>query len=184
MSTPLSEKTIAFLVATEGIEQIELTRPWQEAQDAGATCHLVSTESGEVQAFEHLTAADTFSVDRVVGDVDVQDYDALVLPGGVANPDALRLDGDAVSFVKAFAEVGKPIAAICHAPWVLAEADVLGGRTVTSWPSLRTDLTNAGAKWVDEEVVVCDRGRGRLVTSRNPDDLDAFTKAMVDVIAS
>jgi protease I len=128
-----------------------------------------------VQAFDHLDKADTFAVDVVVADADVADYAGLVLPGGVANPDALRLDADAVGFVKAFFEAGKPVAAICHAPWVLAEADVVTGRRLTSWPSLRTDLRNAGAEWVDEEVVV----DGALVTSRKPDDLPAFCEQLV-----
>ena len=171
----LSGKTIAFLVAPEGIEQVELTDPWSAVEDAGATPKLLSTQDGEVQAFNHLDAADTFGVDQVVGDASVDEYDALVLPGGVANPDALRMDEDAVSFVRDFVESGKPVAAICHAPWTLAEADVVRGRRLTSWPSLQTDLTNAGATWVDEELVV----DGNLITSRKPDDLPAFCEALV-----
>jgi protease I len=176
--TDLSGKTIAFLVAPEGIEQVELTDPWAAVEKAGGTPRLLSTESGEVQAFNHLDAADTFDVDQVVGDASVDEYDALVLPGGVANPDALRLDDDAVSFVRDFVTSGKPVAAICHAPWTLAEADVLSGRRLTSWPSLKTDLTNAGATWVDEELVV----DSNLITSRNPDDLPAFCDALVSAI--
>lgn len=177
--TDLTGRTVAFLVATEGIEQVELTEPWQAVEKAGGTPRLLATESGKVQAFHHLDAADTFDVDEVVADADAAAYDGLVLPGGVANPDALRMDEDAVRFVKEFVESGKPVAAICHAPWTLVEADVLRGRRVTSWPSLQTDLRNAGAEWVDEEVVV----DGNLVTSRNPDDLPAFTEKLVELVS-
>jgi protease I len=175
----LTGKTIAFLVASEGIEQIELTEPWQTVDKAGGTPRLLSVESGEVQAFHHLDKGDTFPVDAVVADADPSSYDGLVLPGGVANPDALRMDDDAVSFVRAFVESERPVAAICHAPWILAEADVVRGRRMTSWPSLQTDLRNAGADWVDEEVVV----DGNLVTSRKPDDLTAFNEALVRLFA-
>lgn len=175
----LTGRTIAFLTATEGIEQVELTDPRQALEDAGATTVLVSLEEGEVQGFDHLTEADTFPVDVVVGDADVDDYDGLVLPGGVANPDALRMDDDAVAFVADFFDRGKPVAAICHAPWTLVEADVVRGRRLTSWPSLRTDIRNAGGEWVDEEVVVCDAGPNTLVTSRNPGDLPAFDDAAI-----
>ncbi len=171
---------VAFLVASEGIEQVELTEPWKAVEGAGGRPVLLSVESGEVQAFNHLDQADTFPVDVVVGDASVDDYVALVLPGGVANPDALRTNDSAVDFVKDFVASGKPVAAICHAPWTLAEADVLSGRTVTSWPSLQTDLRNAGATWVDEEVVVDEQGPGPLITSRKPDDLDAFSSALLD----
>jgi protease I len=171
--------TVAFLVAHEGVEQVELTQPWKDVQDAGATPILVSTTDDEVQGFDHLDEADTFEVDRQVGEVSVEDFDLLVLPGGVANPDALRLDDQAVGLVRAALERGTPVAAICHAPWMLVEADGVRGRTVTSWPSLRTDLRNAGATWVDEEVVVDREGAGPLITSRNPDDLEAFGKAVV-----
>ncbi len=175
----LSGRKVAFLVAAEGIEQVELTEPWQAVEKAGGEPVLLSPEAGKVQAFDHLDKADTFEVDVPVADADVADYVGLVLPGGVANPDALRLDADAVGFVKAFFDAGKPVAAICHAPWVLAEADVVSGRRMTSWPSLQTDLRNAGAEWVDEEVVV----DGALVTSRKPDDLPAFTEKMVELFA-
>ena len=175
----LSGKTIAFLVAPEGIEQVELTEPWAAVEEAGATPRLLSTQDGEVQAFNHLDAADTFEVDQVVGDASVEEYDALVLPGGVANPDALRMDEDAVSFIRDFVGSGKPVAAICHAPWTLAEADVVRERRLTSWPSLQTDLTNAGATWVDEELVV----DGNLITSRKPDDLPAFCEALVSAFS-
>ncbi|WP_030418791.1 type 1 glutamine amidotransferase domain-containing protein [Streptomyces sp. SCSIO 75703] len=165
---------IAFLTAPEGVEQVELTEPWQAARDAGHEPVLVSTRSGEIQAFDHLDKADTFPVDEVAGQTSADAFGALVLPGGVANPDFLRTDASAVSFVKGFFDRGRPVAAICHAPWTLIEADVVRGREMTSWPSLRTDLRNAGATWVDERVKVCDHGPNVLVTSRKPDDLDAF----------
>ncbi|NBM18853.1 type 1 glutamine amidotransferase domain-containing protein [Streptomyces sp. GC420] len=171
---------IAFLVAPEGVEQVELTEPWQAVIDAGGTPRLVSTRSGEIQAFNHLDKAGTFPVDETVGDASVDDYDGLVLPGGVANPDFLRMNGKAVAFAKSFFETGRPVAAICHAPWTLVEADVLRGRELTSWPSLRTDIRNAGGTWVDEQVVVCGKGPNTLVTSRKPDDLKAFCEAAVD----
>ena len=148
--------------------------------DLTGTPKLLSTQSGKVQAFNHLDKADTFSVDTVVSDADPSSYDGLMLPGGVANPDALRLDEDAVAFVKEFVESDRPVAAICHAPWTLAEADVVRGKRMTSWPSLQTDLRNAGAEWVDEEVVV----DGRLVTSRKPDDLPAFNEAMLELFTA
>ncbi|MBW3620800.1 MAG: type 1 glutamine amidotransferase [Actinobacteria bacterium] len=180
----LTGKRIAILCAPEGTEQIELTSPREALEEAGATTDLVSTDRGEIQAFDHLTPADTFPVDRAVGEASVDDYDGLVLPGGVANPDNLRMDGDAVAFVRAFFDAGKPVAAICHAPWTLIEADVVAGRTLTSWPSLQTDLRNAGATWKDEQVVVCEDGANVLVTSRRPDDLDAFNKHTVDRFAA
>ncbi|MDX3581781.1 type 1 glutamine amidotransferase domain-containing protein [Streptomyces europaeiscabiei] len=174
---------IAFLTAPEGVEQIELTEPWQAAKDAGHEPVLVSTKPGRVQAFDHLDKADTFSVDAVVGEAPAESFDALVLPGGVANPDFLRLDERAVSFVREFFERGRPVAAICHAPWTLVEADVVRGRVLTSWPSLRTDIGNAGGTWVDEQVKICDHGPGKLVTSRKPDDLKAFCEAFLDVFS-
>jgi deglycase len=178
MTAKLEGKTIAFL-ATEGVEQVELTDPWKAVAEAGGKPELVSTDSDQVQAFNHLDKADTFSVDRTTADASADAYDGLVLPGGVANPDQLRTDPDAVAFVRAFFEAGKPVAAICHAPWTLVEADVLRGRTLTSWPSLQTDLRNAGANWVDEQVHV-DQG---LVTSRKPDDLEAFCAKLVEEFA-
>ncbi|MEU2280476.1 type 1 glutamine amidotransferase domain-containing protein [Streptomyces sp. NPDC013178] len=174
---------IAFLTAPEGVEQIELTDPWQAAVDAGHEPVLVSTKSGEIQAFDHLTKADTFMVDEVVGEVPAESFGGLVLPGGVANPDFLRMDEKAVAFVRDFFEQGRPVAAICHAPWTLVEADVVRGRELTSWPSLRTDIRNAGGTWVDEQVKVCDHGPNKLVTSRKPDDLKAFCEAFLDVFA-
>ena len=181
MSTELSGKTVAFLVAPEGIEQVELTGPWQAVQDAGGTPRLVSTDAGTVQALNHLDKADTFPVDATVDEDG--DYDALVLPGGVGNPDFLRTQPAAVAFVKSFFESGKPVAAICHAPWTLIEAGVLSGRTLTSWPSLQTDLRNAGATWVDEEVHVDSTGGTSLISSRKPDDLKAFNAKLVEVFA-
>ena len=179
MAEELSGKTIAFLVANEGIEQVELERPWEAVESAGAKVELIAPQEGEAQAFNHLDKADTFDVDRTVADAEPSDYDGLVLPGGVANPDNLRIEDDAVAFARAFFEAGKPVAAICHAPWLLIEARVVDGRTLTSFPSLRTDLENAGANWVDEEVYV-DSG---LVTSRKPDDLDAFCAKAVEEFA-
>jgi protease I len=176
VSGELSGKKIAFAVGPEGVEQVELTEPWRAVEDAGGTPELVSTDKGSIQAFNHLDKADTFDVDATFDDADVEDYDGLVLPGGLANPDALRMDGDAIAFIKAFFDEDKPVAAICHAPWTLIEADVVRGRRLTSWPSLHTDLTNAGATWVDEQVVV----DGNLVTSRKPDDLPAFIDAVVE----
>ncbi len=169
---------IAFLVAAEGIERVELTDPWAAVEKAGHQPVLLSPETCEVQTFDHLTPAEKRPVDQAVGDASVDEFAALVLPGGVANPDALRTDENAVSFVKAFVESGKPVAAICHAPWTLVEADVVRGKTVTSWPSLQTDLRNAGATWVDQELVT----DGNLITSRKPDDLPAFNEALLKAI--
>ncbi|EST20019.1 type 1 glutamine amidotransferase domain-containing protein [Streptomyces roseochromogenus] len=172
---------IAFLTAPEGVEQVELTEPWQAALAAGHDPMLVSTKSGKVQAFHHLDKADTFTVDQVVGDVSADSFGGLVLPGGVANPDFLRMNDKAVAFVKGFFDSGRPVAAICHAPWTLVEADAVRGRTLTSWPSLRTDIRNAGGTWVDEQVTICDHGPNTLVTSRKPGDLKAFCEAYLDV---
>ena len=179
MAGKLDGKRVAILVANEGIEQVEMTAPRTALEEAGATVELIAPEGGQVQAFNHLDKADSFPVDQAVSDADAGSYDALMLPGGVANPDALRMDDDAVSFVRAFVESERPVAAICHAPWTLAEADVVRGRRMTSWPSLQTDLRNAGADWLDEEVVV----DGNLVTSRKPDDLPAFNEALVRLFA-
>jgi protease I len=179
MTEALSGKTIAFAVANEGIEQVELEKPWDAVRAAGGTPVLIAMEGGTAQAFNHLDKGDTFDVDTTFAEASVSDYDGLVLPGGVANPDTLRTDADAVRFVKGFVAAGKPVAAICHAPWTLVEAGVLNGRRLTSWPSLQTDIRNAGGTWVDEEVVRDDW----LVTSRNPDDLPAFGRALVDHFA-
>jgi protease I len=180
MATALQGKTIAFLAAPEGTEQIELTEPWRAIEQAGGRPRLVSTASGKIQGFNHLDKADTFEVDATVDEVSPGEFDGLVLPGGVANPDYLRTQPKAVAFAKGFFDAGKPAAVICHAPWTLVEADVVRGRRLTSWPSLRTDLRNAGAHWVDEEVVVDDSGPNVLVTSRKPDDLKAFCQAAVE----
>jgi len=178
MHNILSEKKIAFL-ATDGFEQVELTKPWDAIKDAGAEVVLISLKSGKIRGFNHDEKADQFTVDKTVEDVSASDFDGLVLPGGVFNPDALRVNKDAVSFVRDFFTQHKPVAAVCHGPWMLIEADVVRGRRVTSWPSLQTDLKNAGATWVDEECV-CDRG---LVTSRNPDDLPAFCDKAIEEFA-
>ena len=175
MADKLQGKTIAIL-ATEGVEQIELTEPRKAVEAEGATVELLSLEAGDFQGFDHLDKGETFTADKAVADADVDDYDGLILPGGVANPDFLRADQDAVSFVRDFVASKKPLGVICHGPWTLVEADVLKGRTLTSWPSLQTDLRNAGATWVDEEVHV-DQG---LVSSRNPDDLPAFCAKIVE----
>jgi deglycase len=175
----LSGKKVAFLVAAEGIERVELTEPWKAVSEAGAKPVLLSLEEGEVQTFNHLDRAERLPVDRTVASASVADYDALVLPGGVANPDALRMDKEAVAFVRDFVESGKVVAAICHAPWTLVEADVVRGRKLTSWPSLQTDLRNAGAEWHDQKVVV----DGNLITSRNPHDLPAFTGQLLESLA-
>ena len=175
----LNGKRIAFLTANEGVEQVELTQPLEAVRGAGAEAELIAPEAGEVQAFNHLDKGDKFPVDQRLADADASHFDALVLPGGVANPDQLRMKSEAVEFVRAFFEAGKPVAAICHAPWTLIEAGVVRGRTLTSFPSLQTDLRNAGAEWVDEEVHV-DEG---LVTSRKPDDLEAFCAKAVEEFA-
>jgi protease I len=174
----LRGKRVAFLMANEGVEQIELTEPLEAVRQAGAEVELLAPEAGEIQGFNHLDKGDTFEAEEAVGDADPEQFDALVLPGGVANPDQLRTKPEAVEFVRSFFETGKPVGVICHGPWTLVEADVVRGRTLTSWPSLQTDLRNAGAEWVDEEVHV-DQG---LVSSRKPDDLEAFCAKVVEEI--
>lgn len=175
----LNGKKIAFLFAPEGVEQVELTEPWSAVEKEGGQPVLVIGGDGNtVQGFNHLDKGDTFDADLPVSRAGVEDYDGLVLPGGVANPDALRMNPEAVRFVKAFVQTGKPVAVICHGPWTLIEAGVVTGRTVTSWPSVQTDLKNAGAHWVDQEVVVDTNGPGPLISSRKPGDLPAFTKAI------
>jgi protease I len=184
MADRLSGTEIAFLVANEGVEQVELTEPWQAVEAAGGHPVLVAPKAGEVQAFNHLDRADTFPVDLAVEEADTDRFAGLVLPGGVANPDQLRLDDRAVRFARSFFDAGKPVAAICHAPWTLIEADVVRNREVTSWPSLETDLINAGAIWVDREVVVDRNGPNTLVTSRRPRDLPAFEEAALGAFAA
>ena len=174
----LDGKKIAFL-ATDGVEQVELTKPWEAVKDAGAEAELLSLDDGQIQGFEHLDHGEKFAVDKKVSDANAADYAGLVLPGGVANPDFLRVDDNVRRFVRAFFEAGKPVAAICHGPWTLIDAGVAKGLTLTSWPSLKTDLENAGATWVDEEVHV-DRG---LTTLRKPDDLPAFCDKIVEELA-
>ena len=179
MAGELNGKKIAFLVAQEGIEEVELTRPWQAVKDAGGSPELVAPEDGEVQAFEHLDKSSKYPVDKSLDEAQAGDYDGLVLPGGVANPDQLRTDERALDFVREIFSTGKPVGVICHGPWTLVEADLVRGRKLTSWPSLQTDIRNAGGEWVDEQVVV-DQG---LVSSRKPDDLDAFCAKIVEEFA-
>ena len=179
MTDQLAGKRVAFMMANEGVEQVELTEPWDAVSDAGAEPVLIAPLDGTVQAFDHLDRGDVFTVDITVSAADPTHYDALVLPGGVANPDQLRGDADAVEFVRQFVGSGRPVAAICHAPWTLVEAGATKGRRLTSWPSLRTDLCNAGATWVDQSVVV----DGNLITSRKPDDLPAFCQALIDAVS-
>lgn len=174
----LKGKTIAFL-ATDGVEQVELTQPWEAIAAAGAKVTLVSLDKGKIQGVHHDKKGDLFNVDATVDEASAEDYDGLVLPGGVFNPDALRTNAAAVDFVRDFFKQHKPVAAICHGPWMLVEANVVEGRKVTSWPSIKTDLENAGAKWVDQQCV-CDEG---LVTSRKPDDLDAFCEKAIEEFA-
>lgn len=183
MANELQEMRIAFLVANEGVEQVEFTTPWEAVRDAGATPVLIAPKPGKAQAFNHLDKADALNVERTTSEISVGDYDAMILPGGVANPDQLRLDEPAVNFVRQMFEAGKPAAVICHGPWTLVEADVVRNRTLTSWPSLRTDIRNAGGTWVDEEVQVCTAGPNVLVTSRKPDDLPAFCDKMIEVFS-
>ncbi|SMH57957.1 type 1 glutamine amidotransferase domain-containing protein [Azospirillum agricola] len=178
MAQNLTGKTVAVL-ATDGFEQVELTEPVKALRDAGATVHVVAPKSGRIQGWNHHDKGDMVAVDTVLDQADAGRYDALMLPGGVINPDALRLEPKAIDFIRSFAQAGKPIAAICHGPWTLIDAGAVKGRRVTSWPSLKTDLTNAGATWVDETVVT-DRG---LVTSRKPDDLAAFCPKMIEEFA-
>jgi protease I len=179
MAATLQGKKIAIL-ATDGVEQVELTEPRKALEDAGAQTELVSLDDGEIQGFNHLDHGDTLKVDRKVSDASADDYDGLLIPGGVANGDFLRADEDAVRFTADFARAHKPIASICHGPWVLVEAGILKGRTITSWPSLATDVRNAGGTWVDEEVHVDTDPPTRLVTSRKPDDIPAFTAKAIE----
>ncbi len=174
----INGKRIAFL-ATNGVEQVELTEPWDAVKAAGGEPELISINAGQIQGMNHDEKADKFEIDKTVDEVMADDYDGLVLPGGVANPDTLRTHEEAVDFVRDFFRQGKPVAAICHGPWMLVEADVIEGRMLTSWPSLKTDIRNAGGNWLDEEVVV----DGGLVTSRKPDDLRAFCSKTIEEFA-
>lgn len=184
MTTELDGRTYAFLCANSGVEQVELTEPWRRITEAGGTPVLVAPEGGRVQAFESdVNEADTFDVDTTLADASVDAFDGLVLPGGTTNPDQLRLDPSAVELVRAFVAAAKPVAAICHGPWMLVEADVVGGKTLTSWPSLQTDIRNAGGNWVDQQEFTCGAEGWTLVTSRKPDDLDAFCGAAVHAFA-
>jgi len=178
MQQNLKGKRVAIL-ATDGFEQVELTEPRKALEQAGATTEVIAPKSGEIRGWKSKDWGDTVKVDKALSNAKPGDYDALVLPGGVSNPDHLRMDEHAVQFVKQFAQSGKPVAAICHGPWTLIEAGVVKGHTMTSWPSLKTDLKNAGANWVDKEVVM----EGNFITSRKPDDIPAFSKKVIEEIA-
>lgn len=179
MAEELSRGRVAFMVANEGVEEVELTEPWRAVEDAGGRPTLIATNAGKVQAFRHLDKSSTYDVDLTTAEADPDAFDALVLPGGVANPDELRTDDDAVDFIREFVASGRPVASICHGPWTLIEAGAAEGRRMTSWPSLETDLRNAGAEWVDEPVVV----DGSLITSRKPDDLPQFCEQLLAALA-
>jgi protease I len=181
MANKLNGKKVAFLAANEGVEQIELTKPWEAVEAAGGEPVLIAPETGGVQAFNHLDKGDVFQATLATSDLDVAAYAGVVLPGGVANPDQLRTDQAAVQFLRQWTGTGRPVAAICHGPWTLVEADAVRGKTLTSWPSLQTDIRNAGGDWRDEEVFRCEDGGYTLVTSRKPDDLDAFDNAVVEL---
>jgi protease I len=178
MSGELKGRKIAIL-ATDGFEQVELTDPKKNVEDAGATTEVLSVKDGSIKGWKHTDWGDSVRVDKLVSKANVDDYDALILPGGQINPDKLRMEKPAVEFVKKFVASGKPVAAICHGPWMLVEAGVVKGKTVTSWPSIHTDLIDAGAKWVDREVVE----DGNIITSRKPDDIPAFSKKLIEVTA-
>ena len=178
MPSQLKGRKVAFL-ATDGVEQVELTAPWNALKQAGAEVKLVSERLGEIQSMNHDQKGERFPVDLEVSKVSARDFDALVLPGGVANPDKLRTNKDAVNFVREFMEADKPVAAICHGPWLLVEADAVRGRTITSWPSLETDVKNAGGAWVDKQVQLDQK----LLTSRKPEDLPAFCALLVDLLS-
>jgi protease I len=183
MAKELEGVKVAFLVANEGVERLELVEPWKAVEEAGGSPELIAPRSGKTQTMNHLDKADQLDVDKTTQQAHPDEYDAFVLPGGVANPDQLRMDKAAVAFIRSMIESGKPGAVICHGPWTLVEADCVRGRTITSWPSLQTDIRNAGGTWVDSEVQVCDGGPNVLVTSRKPDDLPAFCKEMTKAFA-
>jgi protease I len=184
VTNELERTRVAFVVANEGIEQAELLQPWQAVADAGGDPQLVAPNAGMVETMCHLDRADRFPVDQVTDKTHAADFDAVILPGGVANSDRLRTDAAAVDFLMAMFEAGKPLAAICHGAWPLVEGDLVAGRTVTSWPSLQSDLRNAGAYWVDRDVVVCRQGINTMVTSRGPGDLVPFCRNLVDVFGT
>jgi len=184
VSNELQGLRVAFMSSNEGVEQVELTEPWKAVQSAGGTPELIAPKDGEVQAMNHLDKADTFNVDKTTSRANATDYDAVVLPGGVANPDQLRMDRPAIEFLQSMFRGGKPAAVICHGPWTLVEAGLVDKRTLTSWPSIQTDIRNAGGNWVDREVMVCEGGPNVLVTSRKPDDLPAFCSKMIEVFAA
>jgi protease I len=183
MTNELRDARVAFVVANEGIEEVELTAPWRAVANAGGRPELIAPQPGMAGTMRHLDKGGLFPVDHTTEEARVENYDAVVLPGGVANPDLLRRDAAAVDFIMAMFESGKPLAAICHGPWTLIEGDLVCGRTMTSWPSLETDLRNAGANWVDRPVVVCDEGINTLITSRKPDDLPFFCPELTRVFA-
>ena len=183
MTTDLTDRRIGFLVANEGVERVELTEPWQAVLDAGGTAVLVAPKEGDVQTFDHLDKAEILEATVSLLNAGGLEVDGWVLPGGVANPDQLRADERAVRLLQEALDAGTPVAAICHAPWTLVEADRVAGRKVTSWPSIQTDIRNAGGDWVDEEVVVDEEGAGPLITSRKPDDLPAFCEAMLEAFS-
>jgi protease I len=184
MAEELSGKKIAFLVANEGVEQVELTKPWDAVKQAGGEPVLIASQHGDVQAFNHLDKGDVLQASMATSDLRADDFAGVVLPGGVANPDQLRTDSAAVQFLREWTQAGRPVAAICHGPWTLVEADAVRGKTLTSWPSLQTDIRNAGGEWRDDEVVRSDEGGYPLVTSRKPDDLEAFDKAIVELFSA
>jgi protease I len=179
MANELEDTRVAFVTANEGIEQVELSEPWKAVEAAGGRPELIAPKPGDAQGMNHMDKGDRFRVDRTTKEVHADEYDGVVLPGGVANPDQLRTDASAVRFIQDMFAAGKPVAAICHGPWTLVEGDLVRGRTLTSWPSLQTDIRNAGGTWVDSEVQVCSEGPNVLVTSRKPDDLPAFCREMV-----
>jgi len=181
---PLAGRVVVFLTADEGVERVELTRPREAVLRAGATVRLATPTGGRVLLFDHLDHAGTEQADSTIAGLDMSDVAGVVLPGGVANPDQLRMDPDAVRLLRDALDAGLPVAVVCHGPWTLVETGRLSGRTLTSWPSLRSDLTNAGATWVDQEVVVCTEGPGPLISSRKPDDLEAFATAAIEAFTS
>lgn len=183
MADELSGKRVVFLVANEGVEQVELTSPWRAVQEAGGQPVLAAPKAGDVQAFNHLDKAELFQATVETAQLQAEEFDGVVLPGGVANPDQLRMDEAAMRFLRQWTAAGKPVAAICHAPWSLVEADAVRGKTLTSWPSLQTDIRNAGGQWCDQQVVRSNEGGYPLLTSRKPDDLEAFNKALVELLS-